>query len=569
MSRVGKGEQPTRPADDPAREIALLRAENQRLRAANRAAYQYIRSKVDDLLGVLGTRSLRPEELDDQQIIEFDPVGIVADAFRHVLDNLRETNNQLSLARDELQAVFDSVGAGLLVLDGQRRVVAYNETCREQFFTGREIEPGCDCQAAVCRGEGSGRCLFETVLDTGREAHTDNWRLAGRTYNVIGRPLHDEQGRISNVVLAYTDVSARRKAEVDLRRALNDAQQAREKLDGILHSAADGLLVSDAQGRIVLINQKAADLLGISLAGFRPGTPFTALPDQRLVDLVGRLPAGNLEVLTEDLVFAGSHDQERIFQARATAIRGARGGLRGSITFLHEVTREREVERLKSEFVSTAAHEFRTPLATIIGYTDLLLVQAETPAELRAQYLELIQSKAERLAEIVSDLLDISRIESGEGLKLSLQSWSLRRICMDALGECSAGHSGHRFEVDLPEQDVELRIDRFATSQVLENLLSNAIKYSPQGGVIRLAAEVDGAYCRLTLSDQGLGMNPDQLTRVFEKFYRADASNTAIPGTGLGMTIVKHLVEAQGGSVRVESEPGVGTRVQFCLPLHG
>jgi len=551
-------------------EIASLRAENARLREANRAAYRYMRKKVDDLLTVIGTRTLRPEELDDEQLIAFDPIGIVADTFRHILENLRETNRQLGLARDELQAVFDTAGAGLLVLDRERRVVAYNDACRRQFFHGRSIADGCDCRESVCHGRGSGECVFSAVMEGGREVRLDNWRLDGRTYSVIGRPLMEAGGGIGNVVLAYTDVTDRRRAEIDLRRALGEAQQARQKIDSILLSAADGMLVIDAFGRIVTINQRAAELLGLDPESLKPVTPISALGDRRLVKLLQRAPASGKAILVEDLQCLGPSAQERIYQARVTVIRGPRGGLRGCIAFLHEVTQERLLERLKNDFISTAAHEFRTPLASIVGFSELLLdEEGHIPAEQGREYVQIILSQAEHLSDIVTDLLDISRIESGEGLKLNCQAWPVGEICGEALTEFANCHRQHRFELDLADAAQHVLVDRFAFRQILENVIGNAVKYSSPGSCICLASQAEGSFCRLTVSDQGCGMTAEQVGRVFDKFYRADASNTAASGTGLGMTIVKNLVEAQNGEVRVESQPGKGTQVHISLPQAG
>jgi len=225
------------------------------------------------------------------------------------------------------------------------------------------------------------------------------------------------------------------------------------------------------------------------------------------------------------------------------------------------------VERMKSDFISTAAHELRTPLATILGYADLLITCPQQTRDKRKEYLELIQSRAEHLAHIVNDLLDISRIEAGEGLKLCFRPCHLDLICKEVLHNLEINAERHPLECAFPPQGVTLQGDRFALSQVVENLLSNALKYSPAGGPIRLAARIDGESCELVVADQGIGMTRDQLDHVFDKFYRANNADNAIPGTGLGMTIVKHLVDAHHGTVAFDSQPGVGTTVRIRLPL--
>ncbi|PLY04478.1 MAG: histidine kinase, partial [Desulfuromonas sp.] len=239
----------------------------------------------------------------------------------------------------------------------------------------------------------------------------------------------------------------------------------------------------------------------------------------------------------------------------------------GVVTFLHEVTREREIEKLKSEFVSTAAHELRTPLSTILGFSELILNERDLPAEDLREYVGIIHQKAEGLALIVSDLLDISRIEAGDSLPLEPEQCDLKELCEDALLGFKVYGDKYTFELSLPETEISVKADRFAIAQVLENILSNAVKYSPEGSVITLEVDAQKEEAQICVADQGMGMFPEQVERVYDKFYRADASNTAIPGTGLGMTIVKHIVDAHGGKVWIDSAPQQGTRVYFTLPL--
>jgi len=232
---------------------------------------------------------------------------------------------------------------------------------------------------------------------------------------------------------------------------------------------------------------------------------------------------------------------------------------------LQEVTREREIEQLKSYFVSTAAHELRTPLSTILGFSELILNEENVSLEDMQEYIGIIHHKAEGLSQIVNNLLDISRIESGEGLQLDLERCSVKELCQDALLGFTVQGKQYTFDIVLPGKDIYVQADRFAMAQVLENILSNAVKYSPQHSVITLEAQQTGEEVFICVSDQGIGMSEEEVARVFDKFFRADASNTAAPGTGLGMTIVKHIVEAHGGRVWVESPSHKGCRVCFTL----
>jgi signal transduction histidine kinase len=290
------------------------------------------------------------------------------------------------------------------------------------------------------------------------------------------------------------------------------------------------------------------------------------LPHKELVAFIKQAPKSEQGLAVEDFVFAGKGSgNEHLFQARLSVIDSPKASFNGCIMTLHDVTEEREIERMKSEFVSTAAHELRTPLATIIGYTDLLLLSHEIKEEDRKGYLELIQNKAERLADIVSDLLDISRIESGEGVVLNPKPCDLGLLCKEVLKTFRFELTKHQIKLETQTQAI-VEVDRFAALHILENLISNAIKYSPEGGEILVTTSRHDCHCCCTVTDHGLGMTSAQVEKVFDKFYRVDASNTAVSGTGLGMTIVKHLVEAHGGKIEIASTPGQGTTVTVCFP---
>ena len=548
-------------------EIVMLREENDRLRHENRKAYDYIRTKVNNLLEVIGTTSLRPDELDDQTLVDFDPIQIVTQTFQHVLGNTRETNRKLQFAHQEIQAVFDTVGVSILVLDLDGKVIAHNQTARDMMFSSKADVIGKYCSEQICSGKrGDDRCVFQVVAKEVREAQFHNWSLNGHSYDVVGRPRCDDNGQLSNVVVSYKNVTARRKAEEALMKSLSETQEANAKLHGILRSAADAILVTDAEEQIVLMNKRAEELFGLCMTDRRVLNKVDVLPHKELVAFLKDAPKKEQGLVVKDFVFTESENgKERLCQARLSIINSPQAAYNGCITFLHDVTEERQIERMKSEFVSTAAHELRTPLATIIGYTDLLMMKEDVKEEERLDFLKMIQNKAERLADIVSDLLDISRIESGEGVALDPKPCDLGELCKEVIENFQYQSEKHSFWLDL-ETQVIVEVDRYAVMQILENLISNAIKYSPGGGEISLSTSKHDCHCSVTVADHGIGMTSAQVEKVFDKFYRVDATNTAISGTGLGMTIVKYLVDAHDGKVEIESTPGKGTSVTACFP---
>lgn len=549
-------------------ETELLREENTHLHQVNREAFDYIRNKVNSLLEVVGTKSLRPEELDDHGLIEFDPIGIVAQSFLYILENLRETNQKLIFASNELQTVFETVGAAILVLDPHGRILSYNQRSRGLLFDADLDILGKSCRDHICHMDvDEDMCTFANVMRNRDEFCFKSWEFGGRSFDVVGRPMFDDQGNVTHVVMAYHDVSSRRQAENALLRALAETTEANAKIRGILRSAADGILITDAEDNLVLINRRAEELIG--LPTLKPGEvlPIAMIPHAGLAELLLGMREQEPEIFATDLSFQRPGNLPCICKASITVISSAESGFSGCITLLHDVTEQRMIDRMKDEFVSTAAHELRTPLATIIGFADLLMMENDYSPEQQTEFLQHILKKAEHLGTIVSNLLDISRIESGGDVQFDIKPHRLENLCEEVVNSFRMQTSGHTFFMDFPKSPaVEVNVDHYAMMQILENLVSNAVKYSPGGGEIRFSCQRQNDIWMLSIRDQGIGMTGEQKTRVYDKFYRADASNTAIPGTGLGMTIVKHLVEAQSGQVEVASSPGKGTTVTISLP---
>lgn len=227
-----------------------------------------------------------------------------------------------------------------------------------------------------------------------------------------------------------------------------------------------------------------------------------------------------------------------------------------------------EFDRMKSVFISTAAHELYTPLASIEGYVELLTSPEHgfTEAE-RQGFLAVIQKKTEVLERIVDDLLQLSRSESGHALSINPEPGDIATLIADAAASCRRLFPHHRIETDLPPGLPALLVDRVRIGQVLGNLLGNAAKYSPAGSVIRVSAEGEGDRVRLQVRDEGVGMTAEQSAHAFDKFYRADPSDTGRGGLGLGLSIARMIVEAHAGTIRLMSTPGLGTTVSFTLPL--
>ena len=224
----------------------------------------------------------------------------------------------------------------------------------------------------------------------------------------------------------------------------------------------------------------------------------------------------------------------------------------------------RESERMKTELVSIVSHELRTPLASVLGFTSLLLKRDFEP-DARRHYLGIVDAQARRLAALLEDFLDVQRIEH-EGVELATERVDLARLLDEQAQLYAAQSPKHRLEVALEERPLTVRGDPGRLAQVVGNLLSNAIKYSPDGGTVALAAERSGDGVRVIVRDEGLGIPADQQSRIFTKFFRGDAGATGITGTGLGLAVSREIVEAHGGRIGFDSDPGTGSTFWLELP---
>lgn len=372
-------------------------------------------------------------------------------------------------------------------------------------------------------------------------------------------------------LLLLWNIQGRQRVKKELERTLVEAEEARDSVDLILKSVTDGLIVADMRQRIIRMNRAAETLLRVDFEQVQGQAVCTVLPR---VGLPGaQLQPGSRPRKQIEWEVLDPHTRKPlVIQARTGWVESAAGQRSGTISILRDVTREREVDRFKNEFIATAAHELRTPLTAIMGFADILLQQERLSGfdvKQQRNYLEIIFQKADALKRIIGDLLDISRVQLGQGVSLEKRPCDLRDLVQRAVAPFRQVQVGHSFELELPKESVEMDIDEGKVLQVLDNVLSNAVKFSPDGGRISVQCRKLGPEFRVSVEDQGIGMTPEQLERVFDKFFRVDASNSAAGGLGLGMTIAKNIIEAHGGQMMVESCLGQGTKVTFTLVEEG
>lgn len=256
----------------------------------------------------------------------------------------------------------------------------------------------------------------------------------------------------------------------------------------------------------------------------------------------------------------------RHLSIRSDPVKDRTGKIVRVVHSVSDITQRKEVERMKNEFVSTVGHELRTPLASLRGFSELML-KRDFSEEKRREFLTIIHKESGRLGKLINDLLDLQRIESGKQM-YRLAPASMEQLLQEAAALFAASENGYQFRLEIPGPLPPVRADADRIRQVLANLISNAVKYSPQGGEVVVGARAQDAELLVWVSDQGVGISPEVLPKLFTKFYRGESgASRGIGGTGLGLALVKEIIELHRGRVWVESSPGRGSTFFFALPL--
>ena len=345
-----------------------------------------------------------------------------------------------------------------------------------------------------------------------------------------------------------------------------------EQLDAIFALSPDGFVSFDDQRRANYVSPAFETLTGLPAARVLGQTEATL---ERLLQAqcAADAPWRSLQAVRQDLRDADGaaparrHLLDVVRPVRRVLELGLREGTTpviSQVLSLRDVTHETVVDQMKSEFLSTAAHELRTPMASIYGFVELMMMRTLKP-ERQRETLEIIHRQTQRMIAIVNELLDLARIEARRGQDFHVESVGLAGLLRESLAEFRPPDGRESPQVQWPQRGITVRVDRNKLHQALGNVLSNAYKYSPAGGPVRLRIVEDAGSVGVEIADTGIGMQPEELARVSERFYRADTSGS-IPGTGLGMSIVKEIIELLGGRLALASTPGEGTTVTLWLP---
>jgi two-component system phosphate regulon sensor histidine kinase PhoR len=333
----------------------------------------------------------------------------------------------------------------------------------------------------------------------------------------------------------------------------------RSKLSAVLDTMADGVVVADSEGDVTLLNSAAERMLGLSGRDVVGGRLAGVVWDHELMKLVRE--AIELDKQQDgEVVLAASR---RTVSAVATPI--VQGGSEGVLLTLHDLTRRRRIDTTRREFVSNVSHELRSPLASVKAMVETLQAGAKNDAEKADDFLERINEEVDRMTALVTELLELSRLESGR-VEMDVEPFDLGPIVLGVVDrlKMQADAGGVELACDIPAGLSTVLGEKAKISQVLVNLIDNALRFTPNGGDVRITAKRAGDMVEVTVSDTGPGIPPEHLPHLFERFYKVDRSRQE-GGTGLGLAIVRHIVQAHGGKVTVESEVGNGTRFTFTL----
>jgi two-component system, OmpR family, phosphate regulon sensor histidine kinase PhoR len=365
------------------------------------------------------------------------------------------------------------------------------------------------------------------------------------------------------------ELATLRRQNSDLSLQIRLSQQSSGGIEAILDTICDAVLVTDEKDRIVLSNRALQALLNVTIDKDQP-VSTRQIPCLQLAELIEKTRRSRTRHVRHELEM--DKDGQRVsMEAVLSSLEDEAGRVVQVVTVLHDITRQKEISQMKNDFVSHVSHELKTPLASINAYAEMLVDGEAQDEETLKQFCTVIQGQAQRLSRLIEDILNISRIESGL-IKVSRDNHSLAMVIRDAAAMITSYAQEKNITVTAPAPILydQVYIDRDMISQVVINLLSNAVKYTPAGGQVTIASELNetDGQITVTVTDTGVGIPAEAIDHVFDKFYRVEANNKYAKGTGLGLNLVKQIVETvHGGNVFVTSTPGRGSTFGFVLPL--
>jgi two-component system phosphate regulon sensor histidine kinase PhoR len=349
-------------------------------------------------------------------------------------------------------------------------------------------------------------------------------------------------------------------ADAELRATNLSLGNEKAKLTAMIEHMADAVIMIDADGRLLIVNDAAAAMFEL---GDEPLTGRPAIEVENLA-LATVLAVGETGAEGKELTL--DHPLPRTVRVHSATVESNEGRV-GKVVVCTDITELKELAQLRSELVSFVSHELRTPLTSIKGFAAALLDDARLKHDDHRNFVRIIDHECDRLRRMVADLLCMSRIDSGRALEVQWRRFDLNELVQRVVAAQRVYAAEHSFLSELPEGAFVVEADSDKIEQILTNLLNNAIKYSPRDAATTVRVEPRGEQVALIVADKGFGIAPHDIDRLFTQYGRLeDAQRRRITGTGLGLYLTKHLVEAHGGTIEVESELGQGSTFTVTMP---
>jgi len=388
--------------------------------------------------------------------------------------------------------------------------------------------------------------------------------LAQGRFDVVlppsSNPHLDELIRIFN----YMGEEMDRFQRINVHEIIHD----KNKTETMLRNIADGVLVTDAQDRIVIVNKAAVPWFGGDALVLTGASLSQYTPDHALMQLIHRVKTEGEVATGEFTLQQAGHRKPIIFQAHAAPFVVEEGKGLGVVTAIRDITREKEADQIKTELVSMVAHELKSPLTSIYGFSELLL-DSEQLDDKGREYAQVILNESNRLSDLINKFLDLARLEAGR-TELKTMPFDLGQL-IQKVAEVHAGQAGRkkiRVITQVPNKLPLAQGDQDMIEQVLVNLFSNAVKYSPSQSKIGIEVKTERNMLAVSVIDNGYGIPKESLSRIFDKFYRVIESDALeeTEGSGLGLTLAREIIDQHGGAIRVNSRLGVGSVFTFIIP---
>ncbi|MGE5309201.1 MAG: ATP-binding protein [Deltaproteobacteria bacterium] len=379
--------------------------------------------------------------------------------------------------------------------------------------------------------------------------------------------LDELRGRVQSMQRQIDERDAR---IVTLEKESRKATDEKHRIDNIIHNLAEGMVVVDSEGKILLANTAAENLLGITAKDVGKQVR-DVVRDEHLLTMTKDLAAEKEGVVEKDIEFKSSNDEtKKVLRASSAVVEDKNGNTIGMVTMLNDITRQRELEKMKGDFLANVSHELRTPLVAIQKSVSLMLTkEAGEISDTQSQFLSIAERNLKRLTFLINDLLDLTKFEAGK-MELKPEQVDLEKLVSDCL--VSLGNWAQTKQLKLERAMApglpQIWADPNRLQQVVVNLVGNAIKFTPQGGTITVSGEREGDGVRIIVADTGTGIPPGELTKIFDKFYQTKQRSSAdICGTGIGLAIVREIITLHGGKVWAESDGTNGAKFIFTLPI--